>query len=370
MAPGLLGANIPDGGLPTSGEPVINPGQAPLGASSPQHNRVTQNEQPTNMMPPPSPAGGSPNEQPNGTSHVDGSPQNQPSDLPQPGAQWSPSASNTQGSTAPPTPNGTNSSLTASSPSGINGTSTTSPAIQPTSNVLPDVPSNFLTNDFMQSVATTLEDFDPQILFRQDEAGINFEQDFREWFNPDDQWFPPASNVQGSTAPPASNGTNSSFTASSPSGVNGTLHPQVSFRQDDSINFERDFREWFGPDAQLPPSASNTQGGTAPSPSGVNGTLHSQVPFRQDDSINFEQDFREWFGPEAQRPPSASITTQGNTAPPTLNGTNSSFTAPSPSGVNGTLHPQVLFRQDDSINFEQDFREWFNPDDMESMRND
>jgi collagen type III alpha len=38
----------------------------------------------------------------------------------------------------------------------------------------------------MQSVASTLDDFDTQALFRPEDAGINFEQDFREWFNPDD----------------------------------------------------------------------------------------------------------------------------------------------------------------------------------------
>ena len=197
MAPGALGANIPGGATPTPGDPAINPGQAPPGAfAGPPNNRVTQNKQPTSMMPPPSPAGGPPKEQPkdgnkppgapNGASHVDGSPQNQPPNPPQPGAQGPPSASNTQGSTAPPTPNGTNSSFTAPSPSGVNGTPTMNPAVQPTSNPLSDVPSSFLSNDFMQSVANTLEDFDPQVLFRQDEAGINFEQDFREWFNPDD----------------------------------------------------------------------------------------------------------------------------------------------------------------------------------------
>lgn len=195
MAPGPLGANIPGGGTPAPGDPTINPGQAPPGGfPGPQNNRVAQNKQPTNMMPPPSPAGGPPKEQPkdgnkppgalNGAGHPDGSPQNQPPNPPQQGGQGPPTASNTQGSTAPPTPSGTGSSFTAPSPSGISGTPTMNPAVQPTSSALPDVPSSFLSNDFMQSVANTLEEFDPQVLFRQDD-GINFEQDFREWFSPE-----------------------------------------------------------------------------------------------------------------------------------------------------------------------------------------
>ena len=144
-------------------------------------------KQPTNMMPPPSPAGGHPKEQvkdgnkppgaPNGASHV----------VPRSPSAWfpkPPSSGNTQGSTAPPTPNGTNSSFTAPSPSGVNGTPAMNPAVQPTSNALPDVPSNLVTHDFIQTVV--LEDFDPSTLFSRLDDSINFEQDFREWFNPDD----------------------------------------------------------------------------------------------------------------------------------------------------------------------------------------
>lgn len=80
----------------------------------------------------------------------------------------------------------TSSSFTSPLPSGVNGRHAMNPAVQPTSTSLPEVPSNVLGNNFMQSVANTLEDFDPQILFRQDDASINFEQDFREWFGPED----------------------------------------------------------------------------------------------------------------------------------------------------------------------------------------
>ena len=191
---GPLGSNIPGEGTPTPGDPAVNPRQDPPGAfAGPPNSRVTQNKQPTNMMPPPSPAGGHPKEQvkggnkppgaPNGASHVVTT-----DPISQSPSTWCPkplSSGNTQGSTVPPTPNGTYSSFAAPSPWGVNGTPTINPAVQPTSNVLPDVPSNLLTHGFMQSVANTLEDFDPQVLFRQDD-NINFEQDFREWFNPDD----------------------------------------------------------------------------------------------------------------------------------------------------------------------------------------
>jgi len=98
-----------------------------------------------------------------------------------------------QMSTAPPTPSDTSGSITPPSPSIVaNGRQMISPAVagmaQPppvATSGLPDVPSNFLTTEFMQSVARTLEDFDTQTLFRSEDAGIDFEE-FREWFNPDD----------------------------------------------------------------------------------------------------------------------------------------------------------------------------------------
>ncbi|KAF9233744.1 hypothetical protein BU15DRAFT_53469 [Melanogaster broomeanus] len=188
---GLAMANLPGGGgaTPTPGDPSFNHGQGQPSFPGPQNNRVGQNKA-MGMMPPPSPAGGPPKEQikdvnksgPNGT---EGSPRNQQQPNPgQAGAQGNPNSS-TQGSTAPPTPSATSSSITAPSPSAVvNGTPTNNPATQPTT--LPEVPPAFLSTDFMQSVASTLDDFDPQALFRPEDGGINFEQDFREWFNPDD----------------------------------------------------------------------------------------------------------------------------------------------------------------------------------------
>ena len=114
---------------------------------------------------------------------------------------------------APPTPSATNWSVTAPSPSAVNGAPTINPATQPTTS-LPEVPASFLTNEFMQSVASTLDDFDTQTLFRPDDTGVNFERDFREWFNPDDL--------------------DNDFDTQAP---NDTL-----------LDFERDFREWFNPD--------------------------------------------------------------------------------------------------------------------------
>ncbi|KAI6044282.1 hypothetical protein EDC04DRAFT_2890076 [Pisolithus marmoratus] len=64
----------------------------------------------------------------------------------------------------------------------VNRTPTLNPPIQPTSS-MSELPASFLTTDFMQSVVASLDEFDPQGLFRSDEAAIDFEQ-FREWFNP------------------------------------------------------------------------------------------------------------------------------------------------------------------------------------------
>ncbi|KAG6336000.1 hypothetical protein ID866_3095 [Astraeus odoratus] len=189
---GAMGAQMGGGGTPAPGDPGFNPGPPQPGAfPGPQNSRIPPNK-PTNMMPPPSPAGGSSKEQPkdgnkppgapNGASHPDGSPHNQPPNPPQPGGQGPPppSTSNTQGNTAPPTPSATSSSITAPSPSAVNGTPTINPATQPTPTSSAEIPANFLTAEFMQSVAN-LDDFE---FLRQDDAGINFEQDFGQWFNP------------------------------------------------------------------------------------------------------------------------------------------------------------------------------------------
>ncbi|KAG8221130.1 hypothetical protein J3R82DRAFT_2662 [Butyriboletus roseoflavus] len=188
---GLAMASLPGGGAgtPTPGEPPFNPGPGQPPFPGPQNNRMGQ--KPMGMMPPPSPAGGPPKEQPKdvkqpGPNGAEGSPRNQQPPNPATSGQGPPNPSGgAQVGTAPPTPSATSSSITAPSPSAVvNGTPTINPATQPTTS-LPEVPSNFLTTEFMQSVASTLDDFDPQSLFRPDDTGVNFE-DFREWFNPDD----------------------------------------------------------------------------------------------------------------------------------------------------------------------------------------
>lgn len=183
-------ANLPGGGAgtPTPGEPPFNPGPGQQPFPGPQNNRLAQNK-PMGMMPPPSPAGGPSKEQPKdvkppGPNGTEGSPRNQQPPNPATGQGPPNTGGNAQVNTAPPTPSATSSSITAPSPSAVNGTPTINPATQPTTS-LPEVPPNFLTTEFMQSVASTLDDFDTQALFRPEE-GINFEQDFREWFNPDD----------------------------------------------------------------------------------------------------------------------------------------------------------------------------------------
>ena len=185
-------ANLPGGGAgtPTPGESPFNPGPGQNPFPGPQNNRMGQNK-PMGMMPPPSPAGGPSKEQPKDVkppvpNGAEGSPRNQHPPNPATGQGPPNSSGGGQVNTAPPTPSATSSSMTAPSPSAVvNGTPTMNPATQPTTS-LPEVPANFLTSEFMQSVASTLDDFDTQAFLRPEDTSINFEQDFREWFNPDD----------------------------------------------------------------------------------------------------------------------------------------------------------------------------------------
>ena len=144
-------------------------------------------------MSPPSPAEGAPEEQPRDvelpgpSDGAEGSPRNQQSPNPTPGVQGplNPSGG-AQVSTTYPAPSAMNSSIAAPSLSAIiNGMSTMNLTTQPTTSP-PEVPATFLTYEFMQSVARALDDFDLPAFFRPEDTAINFEQDFREWFNPDD----------------------------------------------------------------------------------------------------------------------------------------------------------------------------------------
>ncbi|KAF9233745.1 hypothetical protein BU15DRAFT_79811 [Melanogaster broomeanus] len=152
----------------------------------------------------------------------------------------------------------TSSSITAPSPSAVvNGTPTNNPATQPTT--LPEVPPSFLSTDFMRSVANTLDDFDPQALFRPEDGEINFERDFREWFNPDDLETRSPTVVNGRpTNNPATQPTTlpevppafptTDFMQSAANTLDD-FDPQTLFRPENGgINFEQDFREWFNPD--------------------------------------------------------------------------------------------------------------------------
>lgn len=156
----------------------------------PQNNRVGQNLAQTKTMggmaPPASPAMGGPMKdqgkdvKPMINNNPSGIPEGSPHNAPAAPGQGGPS-SNPTGSahgTAPPTPNTINSSITQSP--APNGTPSVPPASNPASQPQPnlsDLAPNFMSSDFIQSMSA-LEDLDPS-MFRTD-----FEQDFREWFDP------------------------------------------------------------------------------------------------------------------------------------------------------------------------------------------
>ncbi|KAG2072423.1 hypothetical protein BDR04DRAFT_1096680 [Suillus decipiens] len=145
-------------------------------------------------------------------------------------------------STALPIPNTINSSITESpAPNGTPSVPLASiPASQPQSN-LSDLPLNFMSSDFMQSM-TALEDLYSS-MFRTD-----FEQDFREWFDPD--------GVSQSDLPP--NSMSSDFMQSMsqsdlpPNFMSSDFLQSMSALEDLDTSmfrtdFEQDFREWFDP---------------------------------------------------------------------------------------------------------------------------
>ncbi|KAI6116736.1 hypothetical protein EDD16DRAFT_1591179 [Pisolithus croceorrhizus] len=152
-------------GTSTLGDPAFNPGQAQPGLfPGPQANHVVELADATSSQ----------------SSSPDGSPQNHP---PNPSwAQGLPNGRNSHRDAAPSTSGAMSSTIVASSSSAVNGAPTLDPAVQATS-FTSELPSNFLTAEFMQSVTTSLNDFDPQGLFGPGETGIDFEQ-FREWFDP------------------------------------------------------------------------------------------------------------------------------------------------------------------------------------------
>jgi hypothetical protein len=74
--------------------------------------------------------------------------------------------------------------MTAPSPSAIlsNPPSVNTPS-NPAAAAPDSITQGLFSNDFIQSVASSLDEFDPA-MFR--DGDINFERDFGQWFNPDD----------------------------------------------------------------------------------------------------------------------------------------------------------------------------------------
>ncbi|KAJ7708749.1 hypothetical protein B0H17DRAFT_999808 [Mycena rosella] len=141
-------------------------------------------KQPMSMLPPPSPAKdqNGPNKDNKGPTngHPEGSPRNQPLSGPNPG-------------TAPPTPGpgqgqgqpGQNQNMAQSPGLLINpNSSSMNPVAMSLSSAPASASETLFSNDFIQSVANGLDEFDVG-LFRGD-GDINFERDFGQWFNPDD----------------------------------------------------------------------------------------------------------------------------------------------------------------------------------------
>ncbi|KAG1882511.1 hypothetical protein F4604DRAFT_1744520 [Suillus subluteus] len=148
-------------------------------------------------------------------------------------------------------------------------------ASQPQPN-LSDLPPNFMSSDFIQSMSA-LEDLDPS-MFRTD-----FEQDFREWFEPTGVdaitlgQRGPSSNHMGSahdTAPPTPNAINSSIT------------------QSPALNGIRSVPPISNPASQPQPNLSNFMSSDFIQSMAALEDLDPSM-FRTD----FEQDFREWFDP-------------------------------------------------------------------------
>lgn len=180
--------NLLAAAAPGASEQGFHPVQGQQQFAGPQNNRIGQNlaqaKPMGGMAPPASPAMGGPMKDQKDVkpmiNNPSGIPEGSPHNAPAAPGQGGPS-SNPTGSahgTAPPTPNTINSSITQSP--APNGTPSVPPASNPPSQPQPslsDLPTNFMSSDFMQSM-TALEDLDPS-MFRTD-----FEQDFREWFDP------------------------------------------------------------------------------------------------------------------------------------------------------------------------------------------
>src|ERR1700722_2256062 len=192
VPPGVMNSALPNAGSPSS-DPSFNPNgpqgqgqQFPSGVAP--NNRMGQNK-PMGMMPPPSSPiintkdqSGNKDNKAGNPNALNGHPEGSPRNAPNTGQQNAGNAG--QGGTAPPTPvSGPNPGLTVPSPSAILGTpGSMNPPSQPQTSAPDSMPSNLFSTDFIQSVASSLDEFDAGSLFRSDND-INFERDFGQWFN-------------------------------------------------------------------------------------------------------------------------------------------------------------------------------------------
>ncbi|KAJ6561156.1 hypothetical protein DFH09DRAFT_1160598 [Mycena vulgaris] len=143
------------------------------------------NSKPMSMLPPPSPAKdqNGPNKDNKGPSngHPDGSPRNQPLSGPNPPGTAPPTPVPNQGQGQP----GQNQNMAPSPGLLMNpGSASMNSVAMPLPPAAPSASGDLFSNDFIQSVANGLDEFDVG-LFRGD-GDINFERDFGQWFNPDD----------------------------------------------------------------------------------------------------------------------------------------------------------------------------------------
>lgn len=220
MMQGKPHQGIPGNAGSPSADPPFNPsaGGPPFSANVNAHNRMGGQNKSMAMMPPPSPAmNGAPKDQsqPGGSKdnknqnqgqgqnqntsngHSDGSPRNATSSAqtPNSGGQAPPPGT--------PVPNQNNMGINmAASPSSLMGNPQQQQQQQqssmnqqqqslslPLSNGMAssvDMGSNtpnIFSSEFIQSVASSLDELDPTFLRPED---INFERDFGQWFNPDE----------------------------------------------------------------------------------------------------------------------------------------------------------------------------------------
>ncbi|KAK0215003.1 hypothetical protein IW262DRAFT_1404295 [Armillaria fumosa] len=157
------------GPAPPGPGPQFNPAPGP-------NNRMQQKSM--SMMPPPSPGM---NNKDQGGQKDGGKPDGSPHAPP------GPSRTPNSAATAPPTPapNPAQTAQTAPSPSQLLGNPPSSNGASAPPSSGPDMSAALFTPDFIQSVANSLDEFDPSFL--RPDGDINFERDFGQWFNhPDD----------------------------------------------------------------------------------------------------------------------------------------------------------------------------------------